>query len=486
MSFTRLCLLLIASCLIGQADLVYNNYTSTSGGGNAVNAFASDTSGTISAIRFTLLQDSVIESIDFSGMYSSQYTIPRPGTDSFTIAFFEDDGSTDASDPDKPIPGPLIGDAQPLQITTEATDRGDTIVFGLPTFDYAGTLPNPVTLGAGTYWISIANDYSGGNHWAIAYAFSGSNLRLDIAVTTAPQTSGYSGIPTNDPIRPFFSLSGTPAPPDVSVSDDTPTHLPSGSLIHLGKVLNGTTTSRTFTLTNHEDEVLTVVDFNQQSNSPGTFTLDGLAPPLALHPGTSTTFSVSFKPSTEGVAYATRAFLEFDGYPGAQFDLNFNGEGVDSTDSFAYHVCVIGGYNGTDALPEADPDGDGLPNLTSYALGLAYGSGTRDDNNLVRTLTYNGTTTLVGQGAFGTGLCYLPEPQPEDVVYILEESSTLIPGDWTEIARRQQNTPWVGNGASQITTEVQADATRKCTIVFGSSQASHPTRFMRLRFELIP
>lgn len=473
-------------CLHVQADLVFNNYTSAAGGGNAINAFNSDITTETSAIQFTLSADTIVQSINFTGCYSGQFTIPRPGTDQFTIAFFADDGSTDPNNPAKPIPGPQIGALQSLQITTPATDREDPIVFSLPTFDYAGDLPNPVELVAGTYWISIANDYSGAAGWLMAYSSSGSNEALKVAISSTSQTSGYAGIPTSDAVKPFFSLSGVLAPPDVSIVNESAENLPSDSSVNLGKVLNTTTATKNFTLTNHEPDPVTITAFDQQTSNPGIFSLGGITTPLELASGASANFSLDFTPTTENVAYATRVFFQFDGDTDVEYSLNFSGEGVDTTESFGYDVCTVGGYAGLDALASADPDQDGLSNLATYAFGLTYGGGPRDANGVYRPLIATGTDNISGVGNVGTVVFFLPDPQPIDVIYILEESSTLALGSWDELARKQQNSSWIGAASANVTEDPKADGTLKVRAFFTEPLTTRPKNFMRLRFELAP
>lgn len=85
--------------------------------------------------------------------------------------------------------------------------------------------------------------------------------------------------------------------------------------------------------------------------------------------------------------------------------------------------------------PMADPDRDGLANLLEYALGLAPRRSSAEGPGLPEA-------ELTADGRFVQVSLDLPAPAPLDVAYVLELSSSMEAGSWTEIARRERFSSW--------------------------------------------
>lgn len=92
---------------------------------------------------------------------------------------------------------------------------------------------------------------------------------------------------------------------------------------------------------------------------------------------------------------------------------------------------------GRDADVAADPDRDGIMNLTSYALGIAPGDGYGDPK--------------VVQQEEGSLLFWLPSEIPEDVTYVIQCSRDLI--NWEDGAVKVGREPWSGRAAEHLTVD---------------------------------
>ena len=115
----------------------------------------------------------------------------------------------------------------------------------------------------------------------------------------------------------------------------------------------------------------------------------------------------------------------------------------------------------------------GVNNLLAYGLDLpnSTGSGPVDD--------------IVPHALPGAqrGLCFgIPMTERPDVTYVVESSTTMKPGDWIEIARKQHGLPWTGT--AEITTGLLADFWTKVEIA-DPTQATAEKIFYRLRPEYL-
>lgn len=90
----------------------------------------------------TLVEDAALESLVWWGGYFSFDDVPNPVTSSFEIRLFADTGSCPADTP-----------FAVAAVTASVTP----FPASLPQFEYAATLPQPIALPAGTYWLSIVD-----------------------------------------------------------------------------------------------------------------------------------------------------------------------------------------------------------------------------------------------------------------------------------------------------------------------------------------
>ena len=116
----------------------------------------------------------------------------------------------------------------------------------------------------------------------------------------------------------------------------------------------------------------------------------------------------------------------------------------------------------------ADPDHDGLPNVTEYAFGSS-------------PIAANGTAAITTAKAGSLLTFSFPRnPLVTDLTYTVEVSSTLAANDWVPIATSTGGAATVATGASAVS-EVTEGAMKRVTVTDQASAASARKRLMRLR-----
>lgn len=116
---------------------VPNTATRSDVSGSPINYVADD---------FTLSAGEKITDVVWRGFYFSAGT--PLATDNFTIRFFSDNGGS---------VGSLLGSFNPGDAVNRA-DTGQNFGNRIDYFEYRANLGSGLTLGAGTYWVSIFND----------------------------------------------------------------------------------------------------------------------------------------------------------------------------------------------------------------------------------------------------------------------------------------------------------------------------------------
>jgi len=151
------------------------------------------------ASRFSIAGDSRITSVEFEGRYVNDGVFN--GVDDFSIAVMALDGSK---------PGLVILPSTKGTLTMRSVvGTGLSGSFTVDYYKYRLDLPAGLSLVAGDYWLSVANDTEAANspnEWVWHYSGAESGSR---AFSTTSQTTGYSGPFAADLV---FSLSGTPIP----------------------------------------------------------------------------------------------------------------------------------------------------------------------------------------------------------------------------------------------------------------------------------
>ena len=217
----------------------------------------------------------------------------------FTVSFTPTSGTNSAGGltlvsnaPTSPTTIPLSGNglAQVLQLTPSTT----SLSFGNQTLNASSSQSVTLT-NTGNADVSISQVNVTGSGFTLngsaplgtLSAGQAASFSVTFAPTVAGNAAGSASVistATNSPLS--ISLSGVGTQPQISI-------VPAS--VSFGTVTVGQTNSQTVTLTNPGTANLNV----SQSAGPGTgFGLTGLALPLTLAPGKSTSFTVSFTPAS--------------------------------------------------------------------------------------------------------------------------------------------------------------------------------------------
>jgi hypothetical protein len=157
-----------------------------------------------------------------------------------------------------------------------------------------------------------------------------------------------------------------------------------------------------------------------------------------------------------------------------------NGIGPDATQTFDLSVVTLFdnyiasfGLTGSDALPLADPNSDGMSNLLAYALNLSpLDNNSTFEQGLVRT--YGGQNYL--------SIRFNRSSVATDLTYIVEATDDLT-GTWTELAHSTAGGPLTATGGVVVSDTggppIYLDEVHD--IVTVPPMTSDPARFIRLR-----
>jgi hypothetical protein len=238
-----------------------------------------------------------------TGFSLSGLTLPftlAPGkSTAFTLSFTPTSGASSAGSlmlvsnaPTSPTAIPLsgTGSAQVLQLTPSTT----SLSFGSQALNASSTQSVTLTnTGNATVSISQVNvtgsgfTLNGSAPIVTLSAGQAASFSVTFTPTVAGNATGIASVistAANSPLS--ISLSGVGTQPQMSI-------VPAS--VSFGTVTVGQTNSQTVTLTNPGTANLNIA----QSAGPGTgFGLTGLALPLTLAPGNSSTFTVSFTPTS--------------------------------------------------------------------------------------------------------------------------------------------------------------------------------------------
>lgn len=148
------------------------------------------------------------------------------------------------------------------------------------------------------------------------------------------------------------------------------------------------------------------------------------------------------------------------------------------TDGAGFDDYVAGhGLTGNDALPDADPNGDGISNIEAYAFRLNP-AGPFPSTWLQRLPRF---TTTPGDRAGNLPAIewQLLQPWPADVRFAVFESEDLV--DWSEVAKRTGygvGSLWSGSGSSGVQ---DSGSPLKTVVVPGTqNMTNQPVTYLRL------
>jgi hypothetical protein len=164
----------------------------------------------------------------------------------------------------------------------------------------------------------------------------------------------------------------------------------------------------------------------------------------------------------------------FDGASSATITIGDN----DGVTTFSGWMTAHG-LASTQALAEADPNGDGISNVESWLFRLNPAG-----VNPAAWLSRRAQLTGVGGGDPGLRLV-LPNPLPTDVRIVFEESTAL--SVWSEQARRNGfalGSSWSGPAAARVI-EANSLVDRTVTLRASVSGGPRPALFLRAKYDLI-
>ena len=242
--------------------------------------------------------------------------------------------------------------------------------------------------------------------------------------------------------------------PEIVVTDSAGTSLADGvSTISFGSAgIGSADSSQTITLSNTGTANLTGLAITLDGTNPADFTASAPSS-TTVAPNESTTFTITFKPTTAGTRNAVIHIASNDPNK-AVFDIALSGSGVTAAELFNTWATA-GGLSGSAAAPAAIPFHDGVPNLLKYAFNpdtagsnlrvLAQGSGTA--SLPVFTLDRSGSQTWFKVEFLrrkGCALVYTPKISTDLVTYKTMTGTrivTRINDDWERVTLRQPCNP---------------------------------------------
>lgn len=180
-------------------------------------------------------------------------------------------------------------------------------------------------------------------------------------------------------------------------------------------------------------------------------------------------FQVVFTSTTPGATFA-------NGFSDAIAEVQIGSD--DGVTNFAGWMTAHG-LTGNAALPNADPNGDGVSNIESWLCRINP-AGPSPQAWLDRRASYFVTAANVP----GLRLT-VPSPLPSDVRMIFEESTGLA--SFSEQTRRSgfaTGSLWTGTGASRVV-ESNSLTARTITLPGSATRSARPRAFFRMKYELV-
>lgn len=230
---------------------------------------------------------------------------------------------------------------------------------------------------------------------------------------------------------------------------------------------NAPTQTKTYTILNAQTSDLTL----------GTLTLTGsdftLTQPAstALGAGLSTTFTVTFPTGLATGTYTSAVTVPSDdaNEPNSTFVV----EAVNMTPIEEWRLDNFGDLsNTTPGNNEGDPDGDGLNNLSEYALG--------GNPNSVDSGEVLPSYTLDGSGR--VQVHFKRDPAKTDLTYTVQASSTLEDLGWTDIATSILGAATTSTPGGAFSVTESGSPLTDVTVT--DSGAAPTSRFLRLKISI--
>jgi len=211
------------------------------------------------------------------------------------------------------------------------------------------------------------------------------------APTSAGSASGSISIVSNAPNSPTtISLSGTGTQPQLAA---TPTSTA------FGNVTTGTSNSQTFTLTNGGSATVTI---SSVTVAGAGFSTSGIAAPVNLGAGQSTTFNAVFAPSAAGSVTGTISLVS--NAPNSPLTISLSGTGVAATRLLGLSSSTLsfGSVNvGSTGSMTSTVTNNGNSNITISGVNVSGTGFSASGLTANETLTPNQSVTVTAQFAPG-------------------------------------------------------------------------------------
>lgn len=218
----------------------------------------------------------------------------------------------------------------------------------------------------GVYW----NDVGGGPDNSVgAIETSGDSLFVVGDFVRAGHETDLGEIRLEKPSSSYFGI--YPLTPEIGVEQTAGGPLADGAgAVYLGSFVPGISSpAMSFTL--RSDGTIPLLDLavSKEGANPGDFTVSAL--PSALEDSATTTFTVTFTPSSAGPRSAVLRIANSDADENP-FDITLTGVGSGAGSAIAFWRQTWFGTseNAGDAADMADPDGDGTTNYDEFAFGM--------------------------------------------------------------------------------------------------------------------
>lgn len=144
----------------------------------------------------------------------------------------------------------------------------------------------------------------------------------------------------------------------------------------------------------------------------------------------------------------------------------------------SFETILMGlGLTEDEALPDADPNNDGIDNGIAYALGIPLvGSVSLEEQARLPQVNISPDTGLASLRMI------IPEDVPDDVTLCIETNPTLNSTSWTEVARKIGDGAWTGSARVEQASPIGGAVS--VTIGGAQNPQTEPKGFMRLRVEI--
>ncbi len=285
--------------------------------------------------------------------------------------------------------------------------------------------------------------------------------------------SGGSPIPRTSGGHSFQVIGVTPEP-TLEVSQDALSLTDGTSTVDFGNVTSPGTQTLSFTLNNSGTAALSNLALSVDGTNSTDFTFSALSD-LTVNQSNSTSFTVTFTPSGNGIRSAVLHVTSNIVGPQNPFDINLTGMGSVASGIASWRQTHFSSSANSGAgANDADPNGNGILNFMEYALG-----GDPAGHTTGQEILPQGSRNVALNCLQISFTRYLDRT---DLTLIVQAGDTLA-GPWTDLAQSINGAGFTIVTPGTTFTDAGAGATRVVTVcdLFQTNNPAHTHRFMRLK-----